>query len=219
MLLNGSLRSEVQRRLRDFSVRRIDAGTHRTAAVVVALAEEGDGARIPGMARPQGWSLEAALLLTRRAETLARHTGQWALPGGRVDEGETPQQAALRELHEEVGLRLDASEVLGCLDDYATRSGYVITPVVVWAGAAHGIVPNPGEVASVHRVRLSGFTGPDAVRLEPEEEPGRPILRLALGDGWISAPAATVIHQFCEVCLAGRATRVAHFDPPAIVGR
>lgn len=219
MLLHGSLRSEVERRLRGFPLRRIDAGTHRAAAVVVALVEEGEGAEIPGMARPQGWSLEAALLLTRRAPTLSSHSGQWALPGGRVDEGETPQQTALRELHEEVGLRLDAAEVLGCLDDYATRSGYVITPVVVWAGAARDIDPNPAEVVSVHRVRLSEFTRPDAIRLEPEEEPGRPILRLGLGDGWISAPAATVIHQFCEVCLAGRETRVAHFDPPAIVRR
>ncbi|HYD77711.1 CoA pyrophosphatase [Ramlibacter sp.] len=219
MLLHGSLRSDVERRLRGFPVRRIDAGAHRAAAVVVALVEEGEGAQIPGIARPQGWSLEAALLLTRRAPTLSSHSGQWALPGGRIDPGESPQQAALRELHEEVGLRLDAAEVLGCLDDYATRSGYVITPVVVWAGAAHGIVPNPAEVAGVHRVRLSEFTRPEAMRLEPEEEPGRPILRLALGDSWVSAPTAAVIHQFCEVGLAGRDTRVAHFDQPEFARR
>ncbi len=219
MLLRGPLRSEVQQRLRDFPVRRIDAGAHRAAAVVVALVEEGEGAVMPGLARPRGWSLDAALLLTRRAETLASHSGQWALPGGRIDEGESPQAAALRELHEEVGLRLGAAEVLGCLDDYATRSGYIITPVVVWAGAAHGIVANPAEVDSVHRVRLAEFMRDDAPMLEPSEEAGRPILRLPLGSHWIAAPTAAVIYQFREVCLAGRATRVAHFDQPEFARR
>lgn len=219
MLLHGSLRSDVERRLRDFPVRTLDAGAHRAAAVVIALAEEGEGADIPGMARPGGWSLEAALLLTRRAETLASHSGQWALPGGRIDAGESPQQAALRELQEEVGLRLDAADVLGRLDDYATRSGYVITPVVVWAGSVRRLVPNPAEVAGVHRVRLAEFMRPDALLLEPAEEPGRPILRLQLGSGWISAPTGAVIHQFCEVCLGGRATRVAHYDQPLFARR
>ncbi len=219
MLLHGTLRSEVERRLRDFPVRRIDAGAHRAAAVVVALVEEGEGAEIPGLAPPQGWSLEAALLLTRRAPTLASHSGQWALPGGRIDEGESPQDAALRELHEEVGLRLDAAQVLGRLDDYATRSGFVITPVVVWAGAARDIVPNPAEVASVHRVRLAEFLRPEAPLLEPSDEPGRQILRLPLGDRWVAAPTAAVIYQFLEVGLAGRATRVAHFDQPEFARR
>ncbi|WBY02438.1 CoA pyrophosphatase [Ramlibacter tataouinensis] len=219
MLLHGSLRSEVERRLRDFPVRTLDAGTHRTAAVVVALAEEGEGADIPGLARPAGWSPAAALLLTRRAEALSSHSGQWALPGGRIDEGESPQEAALRELHEELGLRLDAADVLGRLDDYATRSGFVITPVVVWAGAARGLVPNPAEVASVHRVRLAEFMRPDAPLLEPSDEPGRQILRLPLGSGWIAAPTAAVIYQFREVGLAGRDTRVAHFDQPLFARR
>ena len=219
MLLHGSLRSEVEQRLREFPVRRIDAGAHRTAAVVIALVEEGEGAVIPGLARPDGWSLDAALLLTRRSQSLAKHSGQWALPGGRIDEGESPQEAALRELHEEVGLRLDAAQVLGRLDDYASRSGFVITPVVVWAGAAREIVPNPAEVASVHRVRLAEFMREDGPMLEPSEEPGRQILRLPMGDRWIAAPTGAVIYQFCEVCLAGRPTRVAHFDQPDFARR
>ena len=219
MLLHGSLRSEIEQRLRDFPVRMLDAGAQRAAAVVIALVEEGEGAVIPGLARPGGWSLDAALLLTRRAESLAKHSGQWALPGGRVDEGESPQEAALRELHEEVGLRLDPAQVLGRLDDYASRSGFVITPVVVWAGAARDIVPNPAEVASVHRVRLAEFMREDGPMLEPSEEPGRQILRLPMGDRWIAAPTGAVIYQFCEVCLAGRPTRVAHFDQPDFARR
>ena len=86
---------------------------------------------------------EAALLLTRRASGLRAHRAQWALPGGRCDAGETQIQGALRELREELGLDLAASEVLGLLDDYPTRSGYLITPVVVWAAAGQAIKPNP----------------------------------------------------------------------------
>src|SRR5580693_10585041 len=72
---------------------------------------------------------ETALLLTRRAAGLRAHRAQWALPGGRCDAGETQVQAALRELREELGLDLGADSVLGLLDDYPTRSGYLITPV------------------------------------------------------------------------------------------
>src|SRR5580698_9172306 len=114
----------------------------KRAAVVIALVEAGDG------------SGETALLLTLRAASLRAHRGQWALPGGRCDEGETPVAAALRELHEELGLELGPDDVLGLLDDYPTRSGYLITPVVVWASSSETLAPNPEEVASVHRIVL-----------------------------------------------------------------
>src|SRR5581483_8509161 len=89
---------------------------------------------------------ETALLLTRRASGLRAHRAQWALPGGRCDAGETQVQSALRELREELGLDLGQASVLGLLDDYPTRSGYLITPVVVWAEGRAAIVPNPQEV-------------------------------------------------------------------------
>jgi ADP-ribose pyrophosphatase YjhB (NUDIX family) len=75
------------------------------------------------------------LLITRRAPGLRAHAGQWALPGWRRDHGESVQDAALRELHEETGVRAGAGDVLGLLDDYVSRSGYVITPVAVWGGS------------------------------------------------------------------------------------
>ena len=88
-------------------------------------------------------------LLTRRAASLRSHSAKWALPGGRCDEGESAVAAALRELEEELGLRLSADDVLGMLDDYPTRSGYLITPVVIWAEQTPPLLPNPEEVASV----------------------------------------------------------------------
>lgn len=219
MLLDTNLRDQVRRNLETFAVRSVPHGAHQAAAVAVALAEEGSGAQLAGVPRPEGWSRAAALILTRRALTLANHAGQWALPGGRIDPGESPEEAALRELVEEVGLQLTPGDVLGRLDDYVTRSGFVITPVVVWAGAARTLVPNAAEVASVHRIPVTEFLRPDAPLLEPSEEAGREILRMPVGEGWIAAPTAAVLYQFRELCLAGKATRVADFDQPLFARR
>jgi 8-oxo-dGTP pyrophosphatase MutT (NUDIX family) len=219
MLLDAELRARVQARLRAFEVHRAPHGPQSAAAVAVTLVEEGLGARIDGLAAPAQWSADAALLLTRRAATLSNHAGQWALPGGRIDQGETPEAAALRELSEEVGLFLDPSCVLGTLDDYVTRSGFVITPVVVWGGRAERLAPNPAEVASIHRIRVDEFMRADAPLLEPSDDPGRQILRMPVGQGWIAAPTAAVLYQFREVCVAGRPTRVAAFDQPLFARR
>ncbi len=191
---------------------------HR-AAVAIAVVDEGHGADLPGFAVHAQWCEQAALLLTRRALSMRRHAGQWALPGGRIDEGETPEQAALRELHEEVGLALGPQAVLGRLDDYVTRSGFAITPVVVWAGAARELVLNPHEVASVHRIPVAEFLRTDAPLLDDAEHQGRTVLRMPVGRDWIAAPTAALLYQFREVCIAGRATRVAHFDQPEFAWR
>jgi 8-oxo-dGTP pyrophosphatase MutT (NUDIX family) len=219
MKLDADLRRTVADRLAAWPLHVLEVGVQRHAAVAVALVEEGTGAQFANVRQPEGWSLDAALLLTRRATTLANHAGQWALPGGRIDEGETVEQAALRELHEEVGLHLGPEHVLGRLDDYATRSGFVISPVVVWAGAAKELLPHPAEVASIHRIPVEEFMRPDAPLLEATDDPGRPILRMPVGQHWIAAPTAAVIYQFREVCIAGRATRVAHFDQPLFARR
>jgi len=190
------------------------AGTRRRAAVAIAVLEEGAGAELPDLPRHEHWSRDAALLLTRRAGHLRQHAGQWALPGGRLDEGETPERAALRELDEEVGLHLPPDAVLGRLDDYATRSGYTITPVVVWAGRAEALVPNPAEVASVHRIPVAEFLRDDAPLLNRIPQSEHPVLRMPVGKAWIAAPTAAMIYQFREVLILGRPTRVAHFEQP-----
>jgi mutator protein MutT len=217
--MDTRLRRQVHERLQAFPVQRLPVGTRRAAAVAVALIDEGRGADIPGMPTRSTWSLAAAVLLTRRAEGLSSHGGQWALPGGRLDAGETPELAALREMREEVGLDVDASDILGTLDDYETRSGYVITPVVVWAGSAQTLQLNPHEVISVHRIPVTEFQRADAPMVDHAEEPGREVLRMPVGDTWIAAPTAAILYQFSEVCIRGNYMRVAHYDQPAFARR
>jgi 8-oxo-dGTP pyrophosphatase MutT (NUDIX family) len=219
MLCDDALKAQIRRNLGTLELRRAGPGVHRIAAVAVAVAEEGEGARIEGLARPAGWSREAALILTRRASGLRDHPGQWALPGGRVDAGESAEQTALRELAEEVGLVLDPDAVLGRLDDYVTRSGFAITPVVVWAGTAPTLVANPTEVESIHRIAVTEFMRADAPLLEPLADSEHPALRMPVGLSWIAAPTAAVLYQFRELCIAGRPTRVGHFEQPLFARR
>jgi mutator protein MutT len=182
--------------------------------VALGLTEAGFGPDLDDLPQAACWQADPALLLTRRAAALRAHAGQWALPGGRVDPGESPEQAALRELDEEVGLQPGAGAVLGRLDDYATRSGYVITPVVVALGDARALQPNPAEVASVHRIPVSELLRADAPILNQVNGAAHPVLRMPLGTRWIAAPTAAFLYQFREVCLLDRPTRVAHFDQP-----
>lgn len=179
----------------------LDAATElKRAAVTIALT--GAGA-----------AEETALLLTRRAAGLRAHRAQWALPGGRCDAGETPAQAALRELHEELGLALANDAVLGLLDEYPTRSGYLITPVVVWAAPAQAITPNPDEVASVHHVALGTIEHDAAFDFVAIPESTRRVVRFHYEGRLIHAPTAAMIYQFREL-LAGRQTRVAELEQP-----
>jgi 8-oxo-dGTP pyrophosphatase MutT (NUDIX family) len=173
----------------------------KRAAVAIALVEAGD---------PRSGT---ALLLTLRAAGLRAHRGQWALPGGRCDEGETAAEAALRELDEELGLALGEDNVLGLLDDYPTRSGYLITPVVVWAGADAAMSPNPEEVASVHRIALGDIERADAFDFVAIPESTRRVIRFRHAGRFIHAPTAALIYQFREV-LDGRDTRVAELEQP-----
>lgn len=214
MHLDAALRELITDRLGRFEHRGLGAPGSRRAAVALALVEEGTGAMLAGIDAPTAWSRDAAVLVTRRSEQLRHHPGQWALPGGSVDQGESPEQAALRELHEEVGLRLEDSAILGRLDDFVTRSGFAITPVVVWAGEARELQANAYEVASIHRIPVSEFMRADAPLLEPIEDSDQPVLRMPVGRSWIAAPTAAFIYQFREVCIAGRPTRVAHFEQP-----
>ena len=219
MLRDQRLRRLLARHLGGFDARRAAAGTQRAAAVALAITDAGHGAEVPGLPRQAAWSREAALVLTRRSLNLAHHPGQWALPGGRIEPGESAVQAALRELAEEVGLRLAERAVLGVLDDFVTRSGFAITPVVVWAGAARRLTPHPGEVASVHRIPIAELMRADAPWLSEAEGERAPVLRMPVGATWIAAPTAAILYQFREVCVHGRATRVAHFEQPRFAWR
>ncbi|MBI5263496.1 MAG: CoA pyrophosphatase [Bradyrhizobium sp.] len=173
----------------------------KRAAVAIALTSAGAG------------QSETALLLTRRASHLRSHGGQWALPGGRCDDGETVVDAALRELDEELGVRLEPDAVLGLLDDYPTRSGYLITPVVVWTPSETTITPNPHEVASVHRIALQTIEREHAFDFDTIPESTRRVIRFHGPDEMIHAPTAALIYQFREV-LAGRDTRVVELEQP-----
>jgi 8-oxo-dGTP pyrophosphatase MutT (NUDIX family) len=157
----------------------------------------------------------AAFLLCRRAAKMNRHAGQWALPGGRLDAGETVVDAALRELDEELGLRLGSEQILGFLDDYPTRSGFVMTPVVLWAGPDATITPDPNEVAQAYRIGLHELCRPDSPRFVRIPESDRPVIQLPLSRDLIHAPTGAVLAQLRWVGVEGRINeRVDHFEQP-----
>ena len=186
-------------------------------SVVPGDVRDARGRRLDG--RMIGVAGGAAFLLCRRASRLNRHAGQWALPGGRVDPGETPLEGALRELDEELGVRLDEASVVGWLDDYPTRSGYVITPVVVWAGADPALRPAPDEVLAVYRIGLHALRDAEPRSIDiPESD--RPVLQVPLGNDLIHAPTGAILYQLRQVGLLGRAgERVDHFEQPVFAWR
>lgn len=205
--LDDAFRRRVADRCAAFPRQASEAASDlKRAAVAIALLESEDA------------SGEAAFILTRRTNGLRSHGGQWALPGGRCDAGETPEQAALRELDEEISLRLGRADVLGMLDDYPTRSGYLITPVVVWAGTGVRLHINQSEVASVHRIALAQIMRPDAVDFTTIPESDRRVVRVRINANLVHAPTAAVIYQFREL-LAGRETRVADLEQPVFAWR
>jgi 8-oxo-dGTP pyrophosphatase MutT (NUDIX family) len=201
----AELRARMAANLAAFPRASLDDEALRRAAVAVTIVGDAEG--------------RACFVLTRRASRLARHAGQWALPGGRVDPDETPEDAALRELDEEIGLRRPRGDVLGLLDDYPTRSGFLITPVVVWGTPTPAVAPHAAEVASVHLIPLDELERPEVPRFLRGIEPGRPIIQVPLLGRHVHAPTAAILYQAREVALHGRAARVAHFDQPAFAWR
>jgi 8-oxo-dGTP pyrophosphatase MutT (NUDIX family) len=198
--LDEAFRRRAGEHLARFERRGCAVDGRRPAAVALVLTGDAAG--------------EAGFLLTRRAAALRQHARQWALPGGRLEAGESAAAGALRELAEEVGLALGPEAVLGLLDDYPTRSGFVITPVVVWAGLTPTLAPNPEEVASVHHVPLRELEHPDVPRLVTIPESERPVIQLPILSTLVHAPTAAVVYQLREVVVHGRATRVDHFEQP-----
>lgn len=207
LLMNDDLRARILANLTRFERRAHTDPRLTPAAVTLVLV--GDDAE------------EACFLITRRARGMRNHAGQWALPGGRLDPGEDAVAAALRETKEEIGLRVGPSGLLGLLDDYPTRSGFVITPVVVWAGPHPELRPNPEEVAEVHRIPLSVLERPQVPRLRRIEQSDRPVISVPIPmlETNVHAPTAAVLYQLREVALRGRATRVDHFEQPVFAWR
>lgn len=208
------LRELISSNLNSHDVNELGGSGYTRAAVAFTLVECSQPANLANIPYVDGQRDQAAFILTTRAARLSSHAGQRAYPGGRLDAGETIEQAALRELEEEVGLRLGADSVLGRLDDYATRSGYLISPVVVWGGNQIKLVPNPGEVDMIHRIPLNELMREDAPILESIVESEHPVLKMPIGDDWFAAPSAAIAYQFREVAMLGRCTRVAHYEQP-----
>ena len=214
-ICDDQLKRHISANLERFQARaHSKEGVHR-AAVALTLVDVAHGSDDFGLPSYTTRHPDAALILTRRSMRLKNHSGQWALPGGRRDSGEKPADTALRELSEEVGLQLKADRVLGYLDDFTTRSGFVITPVVVWGGDRVDLVPNPSEVASIHRIPLAEFLRADAPLIQNSPKGDAPLILMPVGSTCIAAPTAAMLYQFREVALLGKSTRVAHYEQPA----
>ncbi|MGW4768150.1 NUDIX hydrolase [Nocardia sp. NPDC004278] len=192
-----------------------DAPDLRRAAVLLCVVDEPDG--------------PLSVIVIKRAYR-GRNAGQWGLPGGRVDAGETTEQAAIRELHEELGLTATPADILGRLDDFPATSGFVITPIVAALDDAGELRPNPAEVHSVHLVDLDRLAADDVAHwVSPKDVAlradapsttleGAGVLQMRLGENMtIHAPTGAMLWQFREVVLLGRdatEARIAHFAQP-----
>jgi ADP-ribose pyrophosphatase YjhB (NUDIX family) len=233
LVYDAELRARIAANLAGHERRAIEVGERRHAAVGVVLVdstlgedrvdpyepEPGSMDRIPGGAggldgRMLDVSGGAAFLLCRRSSRLSSHSAQWALPGGRLDPGEDAVDAARRETDEELGLALGADAVVGLLDDYETRSGYVITPVVLWAGGRGELRPHPDEVRAAYRVGLHQLLRDDSPRFVDIPESDRPVVQLPLGNDLIHAPTAAVLVQFRWLGLEARGDSVQAFEQP-----
>lgn len=196
--LGEELRSLVGSNLRGFERRRIRlAGDRRRAAVAIALLDAGTN---------------PAILMIKRVNK-GRHAGQWAFPGGVMQPGERAAPAALREAFEEVGL--ERADIVGPLDDILTGTGFIITPVVMFAATATRLRRNPDEVHSLHRVGLTRLVAAGLPRWVRDDS-GHELLQYPLRhDMVVYAPTGAILWQFAEVALRGRATRVADLTQPA----
>nr|WP_281497262.1 CoA pyrophosphatase [Ornithinimicrobium sp. F0845] len=227
------MRERIAANLAAHQPRAVDLAGRRHAAVALVLVdsspqdpvvrarlEDGTVVQDPRR-RPEGLLSAAggaAFLLCRRPVTMRRHAGQFALPGGRLEPGESVVDAALRETHEEVGVDLGRERVLGRLDDYVTRSGFVMSPVVVWGGEAR-LRPDPGEVMAVYRVGLHELQRDDSPRFESIPESDRPVVSVPLGSTIVHAPTAAVLVQLNWLGLLGRSDPVHDFDQPVFAWR
>ena len=214
LICDQKLLSHIRTNLDGLEVNKhLQAGTRR-AAVAVTVVNIADDPGVYGITGNENRNEHGAVILTRRASGLKDHAGQWSFPGGRIEPGESPEEAALRELEEEVGIQLSSDHIIGYLDDFTTRSGFVMTPVVLWGGSNLMLHPNPAEVRSVHRIAIEELLREDAPILERIPESENPVLLMPVGNNWIATPTGAILYQFREVAILGKPTRVAHFEQP-----
>ncbi len=201
---SGVSREAISAALADFQPRAVSSENRRAAAVVIAVGSNASGA--------------TSCLLTKRPDRMRAHPGQFALPGGKVDDGESPVQAAIRELSEELTVDATESDVLGRLDDYVTRSGYVITPFVIWVGSRlTTVVPNPEEVAELFTPTMAELDVEPRFITIPESD--RPVVQWPFRGHLVHAPTGAIVYQFREVVLHRRHTRVDHLEQPVFAWR
>lgn len=187
------LRARMAANMAGFERREIDPQGLRAAAVAILVS--------PHRKR-------RTFVLTRRALTMRRNAGNFALPGGNFEPGEDAVAAAVRETAEELGVRIGREAAMGLLDDFQTLGGHRVTPVVFWCEDELAIHPDPVEVHKVWRIPLTELDHPRSPRRLPREGGGPPILQMRLAGKWVNAPTAAWLYQFREVALHGRATRL-----------
>ena len=193
------LRASIAANLAGFERRAvIGAGLRRAAVAILLSPFEG----------------EITYMLTRRALTLRRGAGNYALPGGNFEPGEDAVAAAIRETAEELGVQTETEHALGLLDDFVTLGGHAVTPVVLWSDASLTPAPDPAEVHEAWRLPISELDHPDSPKSEPNPD-GAPILRMFARGQWINPPTAAILYQFREVALHGRPTRVIDIGQPS----
>jgi 8-oxo-dGTP pyrophosphatase MutT (NUDIX family) len=189
-------RDDVEQNLIRFERRASTLG-QTPAAVAIVIMSDADGVPV--------------VPIFQRPANMSRHASQMAIPGGRLHEGEDVEECALRELGEELGITLQQDDVLGKLDDFDTRSGFTITPVVLWSGAdPRSLRPSRSEVARLFLVTAPQLQSAAAAAsvVTPER------FSMILPEVEIFAPTAAILYQFSEVALDGRPCRVADFFQP-----
>ncbi|OSC28484.1 coenzyme A pyrophosphatase [Mycobacterium vulneris] len=196
---SGLVRDAIVAALQRFSYRVLGGDGLRRATVVIVVHRHGD---------------EFGIWVIERAPGLRRDPGQYALPGGRSEPGEDVIATGLRELAEETGIVLQRQDVLGRLDDYVTRSGYLMSTIVCWADGHPTVQPNPDEVANAYFVPLADLLV--TPRFPQDPETAMRLIEFPLLGIVIHAATGAVLYQFAEVVLRGRATRVAAIVEPRI---
>ncbi|MDP9075444.1 MAG: CoA pyrophosphatase [Actinomycetota bacterium] len=165
----------------------------RSAAVLCGLFEEGD---------------EAHIILTRRSSRMRSHTSEVSFPGGRLEEGEAPVAAALREASEEVGLNPGDVEIIGPLSPLATFGGQVlITPFLGLLPARPLLRPSPEEVERAFDVSLAELVSDDVYREEMWLVPGagwRAINFFELIGDTVWGATARILRELLELTICGR---------------